>query len=183
MPDLKKYEVTVEVAEDGTRTLRSFGKYDVLEDGELVTRSMARSSTTVDPTKTSNEHLAAEKLILEGKIGESPMPTLDELKAAKLAQNYLGLDGFFETYWKLPHKITLLFFSLVGVKESLVNRNAKFQQIVDWVMPVYQHYYDLSDSIDAATTEAELDAITIDFEQFAAAKPAIEIRDIVTTLD
>lgn len=179
--EVKRYTVTVEVAEDGTQTLRSWGAYEDIVDGEVVERNVARSVSAVDESKTSATLVAEEKLALEGKIGGTV--TLDELKAKKMVELYISMDGFFYKYWKTPHRITILFFGLIGVKESQVNRNAKFMQIHDWILPIYEYYYGKSDAINAATTEAELNAVTWDFEQYGATKPAVDARDIVLTQD
>lgn len=131
-------------------------------------------------------------------VGEDPPPpSLDEAKAAaygKLSADheaYIAGRGYTLGWQNSCSEYRLRFDRVIADAGASVEQKAaaqsgldRIQALQDWIMGTcFRYFGGIAQAIFAASTEAELAAVTWDYEQFSASDPGVSIGTELLPLD
>ena len=104
--------------------------------------------------------------------------TLPEAKKEKISQMRFAVLGYFEGNYSLDQQTLMNSLALLPSTPNDVKLD--IASVLEWIKQVMYHFFLTVNAINAATSLAEFETVTWDFEQFNATKPAHTLQSLYT---
>lgn len=156
------------------------------------------NSIQIDGVKALNEHLTFPQttddptiqLKVETYLAKRGYPVVDPsvptLNGAKQKRSYdfkIEVTAYIGKRYDAGQQSTLNALWSEGIEKEWANRNALVQGIMTWVNNVLGYFYTKLDEVGAATTISEVEAITMDLDQFTPGAPTTTVRQVKDTVN